>query len=148
MIVTENSSKVFRVLDANLNRLKEALRVCEEYYRFVQESQDALSSLKNFRHRIKDIVDDCLDETMRKQLIASRDVQHDSIAKETSDSESTRHNMLDVLYANIQRSKESLRVLEEYGKIISPQWGEKFQELRFDFYEWEQNILLEKRSEV
>ena len=46
------SGAVYRVLDANLNRLREALRVVEEYYRFIESRSDVCAGLKSLRHSL------------------------------------------------------------------------------------------------
>ena len=41
---------VLRILDANFNRAREALRVIEDYARFVLDDQQVCASLKQLRH--------------------------------------------------------------------------------------------------
>jgi thiamine-phosphate pyrophosphorylase len=49
------SDSIYRVLDANLNRLREALRVIEEYYRFFKNDAPVAVTLKKLRHSVKEI---------------------------------------------------------------------------------------------
>jgi len=46
-----------------------------------------------------------------------------------------------VLAANFRRVEESLRVLEEYGKLVSPSAGAKFKKIRFAAYILEKEML-------
>lgn len=52
----EYSKTVNRVIDANINRAKEGLRVCEEISRFILDSHQLTSEFKKIRHEIDDII--------------------------------------------------------------------------------------------
>ncbi len=127
-----NTDALCRILDANFNRTKEGLRVCEDVCRFVLDDRKLTSSYKQARHKIKNIsgllgVSD---------LIACRDIIND-IGKGTSDTEKKRKNFHDIFFANSQRVKESLRVLEEVAKIKDENTSSFFKKLRYKVYELE-----------
>ena len=46
-------------------------------------------------------------------------------------SELKRENLSDIFYANAQRVKESLRVLEEVTKLLDPRCALKLKKLRY-----------------
>ena len=52
---SDTTKAVFRVLDANLNRLREALRVIEEYFRFFSLDESIAVELKTLRHSLEEI---------------------------------------------------------------------------------------------
>jgi len=48
---------VLRIIDANTNRLKEGLRVCEDIFRFILKRQKYRAQLKEIRHEADALVD-------------------------------------------------------------------------------------------
>jgi thiamine-phosphate pyrophosphorylase len=61
-----------RILDANFNRAREALRVLEDLFRFGTNDAAAQASLKRLRHRLAS-----LERPLAARLLASRDSVHD-----------------------------------------------------------------------
>ncbi len=125
-------SGVDRIIDANFNRAKEGLRVCEDVSRFILDDQALTSSYKSVRHQLTDAAV----LLGLKGMVSSRDVAGD-VGRPTTLSESKRDNVEDIFYANTQRVKESLRVLEEFAKLKSAALAERFKLLRYKVYELE-----------
>jgi thiamine-phosphate pyrophosphorylase len=130
---------IFRIIDANINRAKEGLRVCEEITRFVINSPSLTSSLKKIRHRM-DRLSGYL--ATKKSLFAARQALSD-IGKKIYVNELKRGNLRDIFFANIQRVKESIRVLEEFSKLKDRSIAAKFKRIRYDLYQLEKKILRE-----
>ncbi len=128
--------KVGRVVDANYNRAKEGLRVCEDIFRFVQDDRKGTSRLKGVRHRLTTAVA----VFGLRDILASREITRD-VGRATIAQESCRGSVRDIFYANIQRVKESLRVLEEFAKLKDPKASAAFKGLRYTVYEIEKNAL-------
>lgn len=129
---------VYRVLDANLNRLREALRVIEEYFRFLKNDSTLSAELKGIRHSLQEIEDGL----GREKLLANRDTGSDCFANENRPEEMTRKNESDILIASFKRAQEAARVLEEYTKITqNPCLSEKAKSSRFILYTIEQKCL-------
>lgn len=124
---------IFRVIDANLNRLREGIRVIEDIERYIKNSFENSKKLKNLRHicRIENY----------KIFLASRDIINDPL-KITTKSEIKRENLESVILANFKRAQESSRVLEEILKIYLPVESEKFKQIRYELYNLEKEILL------
>src|SRR5437867_5906088 len=101
------AKKIYRVLDANFNRAKEALRVCEDICRFFLNKRKSTQDYKTLRHRLSDLVV----KLGIKTVIDSRNIGGD-IGKQSIASELKRKDIQDIFYANSQRAKESVRVLE------------------------------------
>jgi len=114
-----------RLIDANLNRLKEGLRVVEDICRYIHNDQVLTSKLKELRHSIQVAYE-------RKRLLY-RDIESD-IQKKTTNSEQTRENLTDLIIANFSRSEESSRVLEEVFKLNNIEHAEHFKEIRYQLY--------------
>jgi thiamine-phosphate pyrophosphorylase len=131
--------KVFTVIDANFNRCREGLRVVEDYFRFINKNNDFQQAARRIRHQLKDVFDDKL----KCDLICSRDVKSDS-GKTLDELESNRGNFFDILYANLQRVKESLRVLEEVSKLIDKKYTARLKKIRYEVYIFEKKIIAGK----
>jgi len=131
--------EVLRIIDANFNRSREGLRVCEEVTRFIWNSPALTRDLKAARHSITDILKNT--PSVSKIIFETRDVRSDVGRKERAKSEMRRLNYSDIFSANIERVKESLRVLEEFFKLISKNDSIKFTKLRFKVYEIEKKAI-------
>jgi len=131
--------EVFRIIDANFNRSREGLRVCEEITRLVWNSAMLTRDLKTVRHGITEILKST--PASSKTLFETRDVISDVGRKARRKSEMRRLDCSDIFSANIERAKESLRVLEEFFKLIDKGGSVKFTRLRFKVYEIEKKAL-------
>ena len=131
-------SEILRILDANFNRSREGLRVCEEITRFVLEDKNLTADLKKARHAVSD----CLKvfPVSCVELVAARNVRGD-VGKKPSPLENQRGNFLGLFLANAERAKESLRVLEETSKFIDTKISGKFKKARFRVYAIEKKAL-------
>src|SRR6056297_2308265 len=108
--------KLYRVLDANCNRLREALRIVEECFRFVYANEPLTVELKQLRHRVKEF-ERQLDAV---QLLGGRDTATDPFSRENRPEEMDRSNLNRLLTANLKRAQEAARVLEEFSKLSGP----------------------------
>lgn len=127
-----------RILDANLNRAAEGLRVAEEYARFVLEDPFLSKSLKEARHQLSKSIRCIGGETTR---LAYRDVSHD-IGREISlPTEAVRGDLKDVAYAALKRTEQALRSLAEFGKTLSSDFAQVCEALRYETYTLEKALL-------
>jgi len=126
-------SELLRVVDANLNRLKEGIRVIEDIARYVHNDKNLATSLKQLRHQ-------CRIEPL-EALLASRDSVND-VLRPTMQSEMNRIDLRSILVANYKRGQESSRVLEELYKIVEPTLSETFKHIRYELYTLEKKNLL------
>lgn len=125
---------VYRIIDANLNRVMEGIRVCEDIIRFSSDNEILTRKLKDLRHDVFDAIKNLRMEHL-EELVSSRDLN--DVGIRSSDSEKTRENLVDLFLANTQRGKESLRVLEEVLKLFDQDLSQKFKMFRFKLYEIE-----------
>jgi thiamine-phosphate pyrophosphorylase len=123
---------IYRIIDANLNRSREGLRVCEEITRFVLNSSTMTRQLKSVRHSITRASIKYLPK--RPRAIFSRDTNNDVGRVSRNRSEMKRSGARDIFSANMQRAKESLRVLEEFFKLVDKSASMRFSALRFRVY--------------
>lgn len=118
-----------RIIDVNLNRTAEGLRILEEISRFVLNNRDFSSFLKNLRHKICQV-----QENDYQELLIARDSINDvGLKVQNPDS---RVNIESVFKANIKRVQQSLRVLEEYDINNSS----IYEELRYQIYNFEKEM--------
>ncbi|MFA7235702.1 MAG: thiamine phosphate synthase [Phycisphaeraceae bacterium] len=100
-----------RILDANANRAREALRVLEDAARFLLDDSQLSSQFKQLRHDLAAALAPFPD------LPLHRDTPHDVGTRITTPSESHRPNIASVTTAAGKRLTEALRTLEEFAKL-------------------------------
>lgn len=122
------TDKNLRLIDANLNRLREGIRVVEDIFRYIHNDKETSTKLKNLRHLTR--VDNY------NELLNARDVQND-VLRESIKSEQNREDLNSILIANFKRAQESARVLEEFTKLISIKDSENFKYIRYELYNLE-----------
>ncbi|MCT7486948.1 thiamine-phosphate pyrophosphorylase [Aliarcobacter cryaerophilus] len=117
-----------RLIDANLNRLREGIRVVEDIFRYIYNNKKISTKLKSLRHiaRTKNYY----------ELLETRDVEND-VLRESIKSEQNREDLNSILIANFKRAQESSRVLEELTKLSSIEDSENFKYIRYELYNLE-----------
>ena len=123
--------KIYRVIDANINRLKEGIRVVEDVVRYVYDNKELALRLKNLRHQVI---------YNNPKLLEYRDIDND-VLRQSTQSEMQRENLEAVVKANIQRAQEAARVLEEIMKIADPALSSLFKKIRYELYAIEKLLL-------
>ncbi|MFH1190469.1 MAG: thiamine-phosphate pyrophosphorylase [Candidatus Omnitrophota bacterium] len=131
--------EIFRVIDANFNRSREGLRVCEEVARFMMGSPALTKELKALRHGISGIIRSS--PGTARECLKSRDSVSDCGRIPDPGIEISRDEAADIFSANIERVKESIRVLEEFFKLINTDMSAKLSRLRFKTYDIEKRAL-------
>jgi len=117
-----------RLIDANLNRLREGIRVVEDIFRYVYNDKQTALKLKELRHKAR--------TNNYIELLKTRDVKND-VLRTSIKSEQNRADMNSILIANFKRAQESARVLEEFCKLISIEDSENFKYIRYELYNLE-----------
>jgi len=135
MTKKETSEKIGRLIDANLNRLKEGIRVIEDINRYIYDDRALSSTLKQLRHTLQPAYD--------QTRLRYRDIEND-VLKESISSELSRTSINELMIANFSRAQESARVLEEGFKLIDPSHSELFKALRYELYALEKAFFLKK----
>lgn len=127
----------YRIIDANINRSKEGLRVCEEISRFHLNNKKISQKIRYLRHKITHIIK--ASKLKTHMLFAGRDSKND-IGK-TYCLQAKKKSFKQIFLANIQRVKEALRVLEDFLKLFDAHASQKIQKLRFDVYSLEKETI-------
>jgi len=139
-----SSAGVLRILDAAANRGREGLRVIEDAARFLLNDAHLCGLLKSLRHELAI----ALQQLGSDHFHASRDTTGDVGTAITTSSESERSSAAHVLRANCKRVEESLRSLEEYGKLIDPAAAATIEQLRYRFYTLEKALLISESNQT
>ena len=130
-------TSLWRVVDANLNRTREGLRVCEDVVRLSFGSGRHFRRLRSLRYALND-------QARRlpcgpADLAQARDSRRD-VGRQMAPSRVASAQQL--LLINLQRAKEALRVLEECSRVLAPRHVSGFQQLRFRAYDIERELLI------
>jgi thiamine-phosphate pyrophosphorylase len=129
---------VFRALDANCNRAREGLRVAEDTARFFLNHKVLTQRLKKLRHRVTNAEERLL-KSPRLRAVA-RDVAGDPGRGNAEKAEHRRRTPRSLFTANLKRTQEALRSLEEFSKLIRHPAAREFKRLRYACYEIEENV--------
>ena len=131
-------SETLRIIDANLNRAREALRVVEEHARFVLDDAELATALKALRHELRQLAGHWTSD----ELLAARDILGDVGRETKTAAELERHDAGQVAAAALSRLGEALRVIEEYAKLDQPEAARLAERLRYQSYELTQRAVL------
>jgi thiamine-phosphate pyrophosphorylase len=129
------NSSVLRLLDANFNRAREALRVLEDYARFIRDDAGLSESLKTLRHDLT-----AATAPHVAAAIAHRDTPGDVGTMIGTPAEARRDDLAHVVTAAGKRMGEALRAIEEYLKTIDADVSQQVEQIRYRFYAIEQRI--------
>ncbi|MCI0674815.1 MAG: thiamine phosphate synthase [Phycisphaerales bacterium] len=120
-----------RILDANLNRAREAMRVMEDVARLAFDDGPLCADVKAMRHELRGAVA----HLPQGWLEANRDSAGDVGADIASSTEMSRSGLLDVAISAGKRLTEALRVVEEVLKTNSVEAAAKVKFIRYRAYD-------------
>ena len=129
---------IYRIIDANFNRAREAARVMEEFCRFSANSATLAARLKQLRHELSGAI--C--KLDAGKLIASRDTLNDVGIGKTVENQLRRTDLHSCFSAACKRLSEALRTLSEMTQTLDPLVAEKIENLRYTAYTLEKDIVL------
>ncbi|MBE9012294.1 thiamine phosphate synthase [Pseudanabaenaceae cyanobacterium LEGE 13415] len=131
---------LYRILDANLDRAREGLRVIEEWCRFGLEDVAFTEQCKHWRQELA--------QWHRAELRSARNTPGDPGTELTHPQEAVRSSIEQVLQANFARVEEALRVLEEYGKVYRSEMAIAVKQMRYEVYTLESRLLSIQRRQL
>ncbi|QEY31948.1 thiamine phosphate synthase [Synechococcus sp. RSCCF101] len=129
----DESRAILRLIDANLDRAREGLRVVEEWCRFGLERADLVERFKDLRQR--------LGRCHADRYRLARDTGGDVAAGMGHPAQAARHTARDVVSANCARVQEALRVLEEFGRHGDAALSREAAHCRYSLYDLEIAVL-------
>lgn len=129
---------LYRIIDANFNRCREAFRVMEEYCRFGLNSPALSGRAKGLRHALCSAVSQ-LDAA---KLLSCRDTDGD-VGKTTAVAgQLKRQSLEDCFTAAAKRAGEALRAIAEASQAVDGELAATAEKLRFETYKLEKDVVL------
>jgi thiamine-phosphate pyrophosphorylase len=122
-----------RLLDANLDRAREGLRVIEDWCRFGLERPDLVGRTKDFRQR--------LGRCHQARFKLARHTATDPATGMAHAAQAERQGAAAVVAANWGRVQEALRVLEEFGRGLAGPLAAEAAAIRYGLYDLEVDVL-------
>ena len=129
---------VYRIIDANFNRAREAIRVVEEFCRFALNSGSLTERAKQIRHELSAVIG----KLDAGRLVSSRDTLGDVGVGKTVDKQLVRSELRDCFTAGCKRLTEALRALAETTQTQDRSVAEVIEKLRYAAYTLEKDIVL------
>ncbi len=127
------NNKILRIIDANVNRAAEGIRVVEDVLRFFYNQPQMYTKLRILRHRLVNLFLELYPE-----LVSSRNSVQDP-GRNVVEKKYTKSH--DLVFANLHRVTESLRVLEEISKLVNIKKVMKVKSLRYKIYDIEKEVV-------
>ncbi len=124
--------RIEQLIDANLDRGREGLRVIEEWCRFGLKNKELLVKLRDWRHQ--------LGLNHQDSYKKARSPLSDPGIGLTHPSQEKRLAPLQVVAANCSRVQEAMRVLEEFTRTSNPLLSKVASDIRYGIYEVELKI--------
>ncbi len=128
---------ILRLLDANFNRAREALRVMEDSARFVLNDGELSGRLKQMRHDLST----ALSKVGILELLGARDTEGDIGTGISTQAEMCRKSLCDVVIAAGKRLSEALRCIEEAFKVEESSLAGGVERIRYTGYTLEQCLV-------
>ena len=132
-VAQSTDPRVARLIDANLDRAREGLRVIEDWCRFGLDRQDLVVPLKDWRQQLGQLHDDC--------YRAARSTATDTAAGLSHPAQETRTDSVAIVKANASRVQEALRVIEEFARAGDAALAHTAAAVRYALYDHEICIL-------
>ena len=130
-----------QVIEANLNRLREGIRVAEDLLRYTPGAEREFSILKKLR------LDAGAAERQTRRVLGgelsrARRLQRDSGKDETPAAELARGDVSELITANLKRAQEAARTIEELAKLTTgAALSRRYKKLRFAIYACETEVI-------
>jgi thiamine-phosphate pyrophosphorylase len=138
--MNQDQNAILRMIDANLNRASEGIRVIEDCARFGLDDPELARACKVERHRLRSGIESL--DLPTDALIATRDTIGDVGTEIATPNELDRSaGMRDLVLAASKRATEALRVIEESVKVLGHD-GAAFESIRYRLYTIEQQVIL------
>ncbi|MEE9583540.1 MAG: thiamine phosphate synthase, partial [Dehalococcoidales bacterium] len=126
-----------RIIDANLNRIGESLRLLEDLARLLLNDAVLTKQLKAMRHELV-----TREWPLDKQLLQARNSEGDVGAGIQVKQQSKERQLSATVVANARRVQQSLRVIEELAKVPGTKLDpERFKRARFSLYALERDLI-------
>ena len=125
--------RIAQIVDANLDRAREGLRVLEDWARFALGRKDLVKIFKNFRQ--------ILGKNHLRVYKESRNFVNDICTGLSHPEQFKRNNASSIISSNAARVQEALRVIEEFSRDHNQNLCKISSEIRYEIYNLEIELL-------
>ena len=125
--------RIFQIIDANLDRAREGLRVLEDWARFALGSEHLVIKIKNFRQ--------ILGKNHLEMYKKSRNYIEDQCKGLSHVEQINRKSPDKIISCNSARVQESLRVIEEFSRNHNKELSKVASKIRYEVYTLEIELL-------
>ena len=132
-VAPSTDPRVARLIDANLDRAREGLRVIEDWCRFGLDRQDLVVPLKDWRQQLGQLHDDAYRQARSTATDAAAGLGHPA--------QDNRSDSVAIVKANASRVQEALRVIEEFARNGDAVLARTAAAVRYALYDHEVRIL-------
>ena len=129
--------RIFQIIDANLDRAREGLRVIEDWARFGIGKQQYVERIKNLRQ--------ILGKNHLEIYKKSRNFNKDKCKGITHKEQINRKTPEQIISSNSARVQEALRVIEEFSRLHNYELSKIASEIRYEIYTLEIDLLNSSR---
>jgi len=125
--------RIYQIIDANLDRAREGLRVLEDWARFGLGKEKYVEKIKNFRQ--------ILGKNHLEVYKQSRNHIEDKCKGLTHREQINRKTFEQIISSNSGRVQEALRVIEEFSRLHNHELSKIASEIRYEIYTLEIDLL-------
>ena len=125
--------RIYQIVDANLDRAREGLRVLEDWARFGLGKEKYVERIKNFRQ--------ILGKNHLEVYKQSRNHIEDKCKGLTHEEQINRKSPEQIISSNSGRVQEALRVIEEFSRQDNNELSKVASEIRYEIYTIEIELL-------
>jgi thiamine-phosphate pyrophosphorylase len=127
-----------RIIDVNLNRLDESLKIIEDIARFHLESGNLLSRTRKIRRVFLD-----LKRSLPMEAIIGARQSHLDLGRKAEFDSRTKKSTTATILSNLTRAREAARTIEETLKTIDTRLSSRMKEIRFQIYDIERDMVIQ-----
>ncbi len=125
--------RIYQIIDANLDRAREGLRVLEDWARFGLGKEKYVERIKNFRQ--------ILGKNHLEVYKQSRNHNEDKCKGLSHQEQINRKTSEQIISSNSGRVQEALRVIEEFSRLHNNELSKIASEIRYEIYTLEIDLL-------
>ncbi len=125
--------RIYQIIDANLDRAREGLRVLEDWARFGLGKEKYVEKIKNFRQ--------ILGKNHLEVYKQSRNLIEDKCKGLSHQEQFNRKTSEQIISSNSARVQEALRVIEEFSRLQNHELSKIAYEIRYEIYTIEIDLL-------
>jgi thiamine-phosphate pyrophosphorylase len=134
-------TRALQIIEANLNRLREGIRVAEDILRYSPDAAQLFNRAKVLRLDAGALEKE-LRASLGRELARARRLDLDAGKETAPKAEMTRGGEASLISANLKRAQEAARTLEELTKTLNLRgFSQRYKKLRFAVYTLETGAL-------